>query len=308
MSVLIYDSNADYYAAALAARAPGLEYVAAAGIEKALAAASRAEVLVALAPYVTRELLAAMPRLRWIQALTTGVDNLAGLEDVAITNCGGIHGPQMSELAVMLMLASARRFARMLENQHAHRWERWPQPLLAGKTACIIGLGSIAEHLAGLLGAMGMRVTGVSNGRREAPGLARIYPRSEITAAVSEADFVVVLTPYSAQTHHIVDGEVLSAMKGSAHLINIARGGCVDEDALAKALRDGRIAGAAIDVFATEPLPADSLLWDLPNLITTPHVGGYSDVYHEQALPIVAANMADYARGGVEALKGRLDA
>lgn len=307
MTILIYDGQAAFYAEKLAEAVPDLAYRTATTPEAALKAAPEAEVLIALAPRITPELLAAAPQLQWIQALTTGVDNLMTVRGVALTNCGGFHGPQMSELAVLLMLSLQRRFPTVLDNQDARRWERWPQPLLLGKTACILGLGAIAEHLAGVLNAFGMTVTGVSGGRTEAPGVARVYPRAALAEAVAEADFVIVLTPYTPETHHIVDASALAAMKPTAHLVNLARGGCVDEAALIQALEAGRIAGAALDVFAQEPLPPESPLWTAPNLIVTPHIGGFADIYHQQALPIVIANVADFARGGVAALRGRLD-
>jgi phosphoglycerate dehydrogenase-like enzyme len=306
MQVLIFDSQADFYAKALARQCPQITFHAATDLESAINLASESQVLVGLAPYLKPELLAAMPDLEWIQALTTGVDNLLGLKDIALTSCGGIHGPQMSELAVLMMLSLQRRFPQMLANQRSHTWDRQPQSLLLGKTACILGVGAIAEHLGGVLAAFGMTVTGVS-GRTSAPGIDRLYPRRELPDAVADADFLIVLTPYSKATHHIVNAEVLAAMKPSAFLINIARGGCVDEDAVSDALQSGKIAGAALDVFAQSPLPPQSPLWDLPNVILTPHIGGFADCYHEQALPIVAANMADYARGGITALKERLD-
>ncbi|MEO9526114.1 D-2-hydroxyacid dehydrogenase [Roseibium sp.] len=307
MSILILESNADFYASRLAETVPDLEFKSAATEEEALALAPDARVLVGLAPYLSPKLISACEKLEWIQALTTGVDNLKGLKDIAITNCHGIHGPQMSELAVMMMLATLREFPKMLANQKAHAWERWPQPILNGRTACIVGLGAIAEHLAGILAAFGMRVTGVSGGRSQAPGFAKIHPREELAEAAGAADFLILLTPYTPETHHIVGEAVIAAMKPTGILINISRGGCLDEDALEEALRAGRIAGAALDVFSRSPLPAGDPLWDLPNLIVTPHIGGFSDVYREQALPILAANMTDYAKGGVSALKGRLD-
>ena len=306
MSVLIFDSQADFYVKALSQNHPELTFRGTSDLDAAMEIAADTQALVGLAPYLTPDLLAAMPNLEWVQALTTGVDNLMDLDSVALTNCGGIHGPQMSELALMMMLSLQRQFPAMLDNQRAHKWDRQPQSLLLGKTACILGLGAIAEHLGGILHAFGMRVTGVS-GRQFAPGIDQIHPRNALQNAVSEADFLIVLTPYSKATHHIVDQAVLRAMKPSAYLVNIARGGCVDEAAVAEALTTGTIAGAALDVFANSPLPKDSPLWDLPNLIITPHIGGFADCYHEQALPIVAANMADYATGGVTALKGRLD-
>ncbi len=272
--------------------------------------AADAEVLVAMAPRVSAAVVAQLPRLAWVHALTTGVDNLlaAGLlgPQVALSNSRGMHGPQMSEHALMLMMACARRLPAMLRHQAEARWERWPQPLLQHKTVCIVGLGASAEALAARCRAFEMRVTGVSSHRLEAPGFDLVYPRQALVAAVAEADFVVVLVPYADDTHHLIDAPVLQAMKPAAVLVNLARGGCVDEAALAIHLRERRIAGAACDVFQAEPLPADSPLWALPNLIVTPHVGGWSDVYAEQALPLLQRNLAAYAAGGAAALHNRV--
>ncbi|WP_407495862.1 D-2-hydroxyacid dehydrogenase [Pseudooceanicola sp. MF1-13] len=306
MRVLIFDSQADYYASRLQNQVPGPDYITATSIDDALEKAPGTEVIVALAPYVTPELIAAASDLRWIQALTTGVDNLMSLDGIAVTNCKGIHGPQMSEMAILLMMASARNFPAVQDNQKTKTWERWPQPLLAGKTACLVGVGAISEHLAGLLNAFGMTVTGVT-GRASVPGFARTFPRDRLHDALAEADFVVLLTPYTPETHNLIDAEALKAMKPTAHLINLSRGGCLDENAVAAALANGTIAGAALDVFSQEPLPAESPLWSQEGLIITPHLGGFADVYHEQALPIVASNMAVYLEGGVDALKGRMD-
>ncbi len=304
-NVLILDEHAGWYAEALR-HCPGYAFHPARNPEEAMPLAAEAQILIGLAPRIPAGLVAAMPRLEWVQALTTGVDNLLAMKElpahVALTSCGGFHGPQMSELAVMLMLACARRLPQMITDQTAGNWSRWEQPLLRGKTICIIGLGSIAEYLAGLCGAFGMRVTGVSDGRREAPGIDHVHPRAALSEAASEADFLVVLVPYSPRTHHIVDAGVLAAMKPTAILVNIARGGCVDEDALLAALSEGRIAGAGLDVFATEPLPPESPFCSLPNVIVTPHIGGYADVYRQQALPILAANLDAYRTGGAAAL------
>lgn len=307
MSVLILDSEAKFYADRLSAAVPSLQYHAASTEKDALAHARDTRVLVGLAPYLSNTLLDAMPKLEWIQALTTGVDNLQGRAGIALTNCHGIHGPQMSELALLQMLALLRRFPDMLDNQRAHRWERRPQALLAGRTVCIVGIGAIAEHLAAVLAALAVDVTGVSDSREKVPGFRQVYPRDQLATAAADADVLVLLTPYTPDTHHLIDATVIGAMKPTALLVNISRGGCLDEAALAAALRAGDIAGAALDVFERSPLLDDDPIWDLPNLIVTPHIGGYSAIYHEQALPILVSNMADYARGGVAALTGRLD-
>ncbi len=296
--VLIYDKDAAWFAARLTG--PYAFLTAETGAQ-ALLLAPQAQILLALAPRVTPALLAAMPGLlaampglEWVQALTTGTDTLAGL-GVTVTSARGIHGPQMAELALVLMLSAARRFPAMLDKQRAAVWQRWPQPLLQGKTVCLLGLGVIAEAVAQRAAAFGMQVTGVSDGRSAVPGFARIFPRMALVQAAAEADFLVVIVPYAAATHHIVNAGVLAAMRPTAHLINIARGGCVDEAALLACLDRGAIAGAALDVFATEPLPQDSAFWHHPRVMVTPHIGGMSDCYAEQVRPLLIRNLTTFA-------------
>ena len=306
MSVLILDTHADWYAAQLRAALSGLEFLAAATAQEAIAQGQGARVLVGLGPRLTEDVIAALPDLEWVQALTTGVDNLLASSamggQVVLTNCGGFHGPQMSELAILLMLACARRLPKMLNNQRDARWDRWEQPVLRGKTLCVVGLGSIAEYLAHVAGALGMWVTGVSDGRSAAPGFDQIYARAQINDAAAGADFLVVLVPYAPKTHHIINAQVFQAMPKSAYLINIARGGCVDEAALIEALDQGQIAGAGLDVFGVEPLPENSPFWQREDVIITPHIGGFADIYREQALPILIENMTAYVTGGLDAL------
>lgn len=297
----------EWYAENLGVRFPDCNFQVARTLDDAMAHAAETQVYIGIGPQMPPHLVAAMSRLEWVQSLTTGVDNLLAMkempEGVPITKCAGVQGPQMSELALLLMMSLLRRLPDLLESQKAGRWGRKPQPLLWGKTVCILGLGSIAETLAKYCATMGMTVTGVSDSRASAPHVDRIYKRAELAQAVGEADFLVVLLPLSPDTRHIVDASVLSAMKPSSYLINIARGGCVDEDALLDALEAGTIAGAGVDVFETEPLPPEHPLWNAPNLVLTPHVGGYADVYHKQCFPIVLENFEVYAAHGPEALK-----
>lgn len=295
----------DTYVTRLRETFPGFDIRAAYGPEKAMAHASEAAAYIGIGPKMSPELVAAMPRLEWVQSLTTGVDNLLAMEampaHVAISRVTGVQGPQMAELALAFMLALARRLPQVLAAQGQAIWDRQPQPLLNGKTVCIFGLGSIAETLALYCKTLGMRVTGVSS-REAAPNVDAIYPASRLVEAAAEADCLVVLVPLNDRTRHSVGAEVLSAMKPSAFLINIARGGCVDEAALLDALRTGQIAGAGLDVFEAEPLPADNPLWTAPNVILTPHVGGFADTYHEQCWPTVLSNFRTWAEGGPEAL------
>ena len=262
-----------------------------------------AEGLIAKAHAVSAELVAAMPKLRWIQALTTGVDHLATLglpRNLKITNMRGMHGPQMSELAFLYMIALSRDVPRMLENQAAAVWARWPQRLLWGKTAVIVGVGAISEELALRCKAFGMNVMGVSSGRRSAPGFDEIAPRNQLASAAAKADFLIVLAPLAAETRRLVGKGVLAAMRPEAVLINIARGPVVDEAALILALQEGRISGAGLDVFETEPLPPASPLWSMKNVIITPRIGGMSDVYAEQASAYLVENVRRFVAGRLD--------
>jgi phosphoglycerate dehydrogenase-like enzyme len=253
---------------------------------------------------------AAAKRLKWVQALGTGVDNIADIATLApkviVTNLRGLHGPAVSEAAIASMLALGRDLPRSVRAQDRHAWERWPTRLLDGKCAGILGVGAIAETLAPRLKAFGMRVVGISSGARDVAGFDRIYPRAELIEAVRSVDHFVLLTPYSPETHHIVDAAVLAAMKPSAYLVNLARGGVVDEAALIAALEGGKLAGAALDVFATEPLPPEHPFWAMKNVLITAHLGGFYDGYPDQALPIVEENIRRFLAGDLEGMVHRV--
>lgn len=191
----------------------------------------------------------------------------------------------------------------MLGNQKQHVWEKWPQRLLLDKTAVLVGIGPIAEDLARRCKVFGMRVVGVSDARTQVDNFSRIYPRSQLACAAAEADFLIVLVPLSRATHHLVSDGILGAMKPTGIVINLARGPVVDEQALIRRLQAGRLGGAALDVFEVEPLPAESPLWDMPNVIITPRIGGQSDVYAQQVLPLVVHNISSFLEGRVGDLK-----
>src|SRR6185312_14580497 len=131
----------------------------------------------------------------------------------------------------------------------------------------------------------------VSGGRAKAPYFDEVHPRTELVKVAARADFLMLLVPYAPETHHLINRDVLAAMKPSAFLINLARGGVLDEAALIEHLRAGKIAGAALDVFSPQPLPPDSPLWQMPNVIITPNVGGRSDVFVQQTLTIIEPNL-----------------
>jgi len=260
-----------------------------------------ADILMTFGPMLTDRVVREAKNLKWIQALGTGVDNLVDLpslrSDVIVTNVRGIHGPAMSEAAIMAMLALSRNFPRAVRNQDLHVWERWPASLLEGKTLGIFGVGTIGKALAPRCRALGMTVIGISSVRQTVANFDRIYLRDELVKAVTGLDFLVVLTPYSVETREIIDSAVFSAMKPTAFFINLARGAVVNEEALVKALEQGQIAGAALDVFCQEPLPPEHPFWSMKNVIVTPHLGGFNVEYAERALPVVEENIRRFLSG-----------
>jgi phosphoglycerate dehydrogenase-like enzyme len=296
----------EFYAARIRKRFPELEVDVVDHHSKAGPFAPMADVLITFGPHLTDEVVRLASRLKWVQALGTGVDGVIDQPslrpDVIITNIRGIHGAPVSEAAIMMMLALCRKFPAVVHNQDRASWTRWPPQLLDGKTVGIFGIGLIAETLAPRLKALGMTVVGFGSTMREVPGFDRMHLRNEIVAQAPGLDFLVLLVPYSDETRNIIDARVLAALKPTSHLVNLARGGILDETALIRALEAGKLAGAALDVFQTEPLPSDHPLWKTKNVIVTPHLGGFCDVYAERALPTIEHNMACFLRGDFDAM------
>jgi D-2-hydroxyacid dehydrogenase (NADP+) len=260
-----------------------------------------AAVLMTFSELVTDHMLDEGRNLRWVHALGTGVDGIVDSPalrgDVVVTNMRGIHGPPVSEAAVLAMLALSRHLPRVVRNQGAHRWDRAMPTLLHGKVVGILGVGVIAGELAARCRAFGMRVIGISSTEREVPDFDRIYARRDLEAVAPILDYLVVLAPRTADTLGLVGAAVLARMKPTAYLVNVARGGVVDESALLGALERGRLAGAALDVFDQEPLPPGHPFWDRDDVIITPRQGGYCDVYEKWTLPILDRNLRCFMAG-----------
>lgn len=309
VKALLIAPNAQSFADAIKALRPDAQISAADTADEAIPLAGEAEVLITMGSSFKPELIAAMPKLKWIQALSAGTDHIQrveGLPDVPLTSLSGAHGPQMTELAILLMLALPRNLRKTLENQAKHAWKRTKVTTLVGKRLCILGLGAIAEELIARALPFGMEVTGVSDGRSEMDGVARIYPYDRLAEAAAEADFLCVLAPLTDRSRGIVNAEVLRALGPDGYLVSMGRGPVVDEAALIAALSDGTIAGAGLDVFDVEPLPGESPFWDMENVIVTPHIGGASDRYPQQAAPIVAGNLEAWETQGAEGLRNRV--
>jgi phosphoglycerate dehydrogenase-like enzyme len=265
-----------------------------------------AEVLITFGAHMASHVFEKAKNLKWVQALGTGVDGITdqpGLrKEVLVTNMHGLHGGPVSEAALAGMLSLARDLPRSMRLQAHRTWERFPARVLKEKTVGIFGVGAIAAELAPKCKAFGMKVVGISSVKRQVPGIDAMYSRDELERAVKELDFLVLLTPFTPDTRNIVDAKIFGAMKPGAFLVNLARGGVVDEDALVDALKSGKIAGAALDVFATEPLPGDSPLWDMQNVIITQHQGGFFDGYPRFALPVIEENMRKWLAGDVKGM------
>jgi phosphoglycerate dehydrogenase-like enzyme len=269
---------------------------------------NEANVLVTFGPMMSENVLQKAQKLKWIQALGSGVDGITDRKSldrsVLITNMYGIHGAPVSEAALMSMFALARNLPWVIRNQLQAKWDRRiPPSILEGKTVVIFGVGIISSALAPKCQALGMTVLGVSSTVRAISGFDHIYPKDQLVDAVQKADYFILLSPYSQDTHHIINDHVLGHMKPSAFLINLARGGVVDEAALIRCLEEHQIAGAALDVFQEEPLPPSHPFWGMENVLVTPHLGGFYDEYVHHALPIVIHNIHQFIKNDYQAMK-----
>ena len=203
----------------------------------------------------------------------------------------------MREKVVYMMMAVSRDAVRTVGDQKAHFWERRLWSTLHGKTAAIAGTGVVGSAIAELLKALGMHVIGVTRTPRQEAGFDEMIATDRILDAVRRADYLINMLPASADNIGLFDATIFGAMKVTAYYISAGRGQTVDEAALLAVLREHRIAGAALEVFQTEPLPADSPFWDLPNVFITPHVGGYVIEYEDFIMPLIVDNMRLFLAG-----------
>ncbi|OGO42320.1 MAG: hypothetical protein A2137_02030 [Chloroflexi bacterium RBG_16_58_8] len=250
------------------------------------------------------DLIRRAPGLKWLQMMSAGVDRLATIDvwksRVTITGVSGITATPIAEFVLGLMLMFVKDSPRSFRMKQARQWQRYGSTVLRSRTVGILGLGHIGNEVARLAKAFGMRVIATRRSAREgarARYVDLLLPRAQQARLFAESDFVIVSVPLTAETRRLVGEAELRVMKSTAYLINIARGGIVDEDALIRALEEKRIAGAGLDVTATEPLPADSRLWDMDNVILSPHVAGSMDDYMARSTDIFCANLRRYLDG-----------
>lgn len=262
------------------------------------------------------------PNLRWIQFHLAGIDfaldsPLLQKPEIAVTTMSGASAPQMAEFALTMMLALGHRLPDLMSNQAKAEWprdrfDRFRAVELRGSTVGLVGYGSIGRELARLLQPFNVKILAAKRdvmhpqdsgympeglGDPEGNLFTRLYPIQALKAMIKECDFVVVTLPLNMHTRGLITGADLQAMKPTAYLIDIGRGGVVDPGALMAALAEKRIAGAALDVFAEEPLPNTSPLWKLPNVILSPHISGSSVKYNERAIAMFSENLKRFVSG-----------
>jgi phosphoglycerate dehydrogenase-like enzyme len=263
---------------------------------------AKAEVIYGLR--LPQDVLTRAPKLKWIQVMSAGVDRFLDIDmidsPVTLTNVSGIHAIPISEFVIGLMLMFVKQAPFCFQLKCEKKWERFTPEALNSKTVGIVGLGSIGREVARLAKAFGMRVMATRRSARQV-GRARyvdiMLPPEQLNRLLVESDFVVLAVPFTPETSNLIGRKELRRMRPTACLINIARGGIVDESALVRALEECWIAGAGLDVFATEPLPSDSRLWELPNVIFSPHIAGGMGDYVAHATEIFAENLKRYLAG-----------
>lgn len=275
-----------------------------------------------------------LPNLHWVQFHFSGVDGILDAplfqqEGITFTNLSGAAAPQMAEYLLTMILALGHKLPALMDFQSRAEWprdryERFSPRELRGSTVGIVGYGSIGRELARLLQPFGVKVLAAKKNVRQpkdigyAPeGLGdphgvyfyRLYPIEALKSMLKECDFVALTVPLTAETQNLIGEEELRAMKSTAYIVDVSRGGIINPKALLSALQDNRIAGAALDVFYEEPLPSNSPFWKLKNAMVTPHISGHSAYYNERAIDLFVENLERYLQGDallncVDPLKG----
>jgi phosphoglycerate dehydrogenase-like enzyme len=256
-----------------------------------------------------REQLRAATNLRWIYSITAAVDQFFYPElissEIALTNAASVHGPVVAEHAMAMILALAKRVPSAVRYQDRRKWamdaiwEEQPHPReIAGANLVVIGLGSIGSEVAAMAAGLKMRVVGVrQNPERGLAGAHEVVGYRELDAVLGRADFVVLSAPLTPQTRYLIDARRLQLFQPDAYLINVSRGGLIDEAALVKALRETRLGGAALDVFEEEPLPRRSPLWKLSKVLITPHTAFLTAKIWERHYEVFTGNLRRYLAG-----------
>jgi phosphoglycerate dehydrogenase-like enzyme len=299
MKLLVHDDQAGLYLDLLRERFAELEIAVSERYDTldAMIGALAPEVVLsskfAGLPY-PREALMEAPSVAWVHVCGSGIDHLLPWDParITVTNSAGFQAEVMAQYALGALLALAMRFPGYARDTVAKTWAPAPVASMAGKTVLVAGLGPNGRAVARLLRAAGMTVIGLRRRPEPMDGLEAVFGPESLHEALARADALVLVLPLTEATRNLIDARALAAMKPGALLVNMARGGILEEAALAEALAAGRLGGAVLDVFAREPLPADSPLWGLDNVIVTPHVASVFEGWEREAAQVFADNLA----------------
>lgn len=251
------------------------------------------------------------PNLRWIQALSAGVDHFdrdaLAEAGVALTSASGVHAEPIGEQVLAYLLAFERNLQKGFRQQERGVWESYGGKELRDETVGILGLGAIGGRVAELAAAFGTEVVGTKRNPEEAPdAVDEAFGPDGLYEVCSRSDYVVVSVPLTDETRGLIGEEEIRTMPSSAVLVNVARGEVVDEEALTTALQKGHLRGAALDVFEAEPLPEESPLWDLSNVLVTPHMAGSTPHYYQRCADLFAENYENFVAGDLDAMENRV--
>ena len=297
--ILIFHRDADEYAAELRRRIPGIDAVATSDLDTFRRVLPDAEIV--LAHQFPLDVLPTATRLRWIQVTSAGFEFLEPVLDrighLVVTNARGIHAGPIADYVMAAMAMLVSDFPAFFRAQGARSWERRPIVALEGQTVGIVGLGAIGQEIARRSEVFGMDVLGVRRSGAPLPHVRQMYGPDALGRFLPRCDFVVLALPDTADTRALIGAAEFAAMKPGAFMINVGRGTAIDEPALIDALTRRTIAGACLDVFEVEPLPRESPLWTMPNVIVTPHIAGMRTDYIARLTDILADNLDRYARG-----------
>jgi len=263
-----------------------------------------AEAEIIYGPGPPKNVIARAPKLKWIQTTDAGVDDFLDSDiigsSVIVTNTSGITAISIGECVLEMMLMFVKKMPLCFQLKQERQWKTFSLTVLHSKTVGIVGLGSIGRQVARLSKVFGMRVLATRRSTRSATRTRNVdilFSQNQLPQLLSDSDFVVLALPLTPETNNLIGEEELLTMKPTAYLINIGRGNIVDETALTRALEENWIAGAGLDVFVTEPLPVESRLWELPNVVFSPHVAGEIEDYDLQATRLFADNLRRYLSG-----------
>jgi phosphoglycerate dehydrogenase-like enzyme len=276
----------------------------------------QADVLLDFPQNESRPLLELAPKLRWVQTTSAGVGPLVqrlGLQDsqLIVTTASGIHAQPLAEFVFAALLYHSKEIGRLKEEQRAHQWHRFAGIELAGQTMAIVGPGRIGREIARIARAFRMRVAALGRdndpARAGSLGVDQLYSREQLHMMLAEADCLVICAPLTPETEDLLGAAEFAALKPGAVFVNIGRGAIVDENALLRGLREGRIAFAALDVFRDEPLPPESSFWDLPNVLINPHSASTVATENAKITELFVRNLGHYLAGEIDQMSPILD-